>query len=222
MVSRDLPIVRIYTAALLLGRNPGTGAMGPGGAAGLIEYWDGDDWVRKEYAVAKKQTTPERMALRGALEGLNRLAPSCHVRVASDSAYLVRGMTRRIQMWKRKRGRRAGGRVPDWDLWMDLDQEALRHMVFWEWRVPGPRCPRMSYVEQRARDAIGTNRKDPTLKDSAFKPPTESPSPGPFEPGAEGRGRNGLPDPSAAGEALTGEGAPTHRRPARTRAEEGE
>src|SRR5690606_39799089 len=51
----------------------------PGGAAGLVEFWTGDHWERRDYWLSEPGTTNSRMALRSAIAGLAALKRPCHV-----------------------------------------------------------------------------------------------------------------------------------------------
>ena len=90
----------------------------PGGAAGMMEYWTGDRWVRRDYWISEPDTTNNRMALRSAIVGLGLLRKSpCEVRFVSDSQYLVKGMTEWLEVWKARGWKRKGGRIENLELW---------------------------------------------------------------------------------------------------------
>ena len=64
----------------------------PGGAAGLIEFFDRRrGWRRRDYYVSEPDTTNNRMALRSAIVGLEALSRPCRIAFYSDSNYLIRG-----------------------------------------------------------------------------------------------------------------------------------
>jgi len=81
----------IYADESCLG-NQFTERANPGGAAGLIEYWLGDHWERRDYWLSEPDTTNNRMAIRSATSGLRALRRPCRIVFTSDSQYLIRGM----------------------------------------------------------------------------------------------------------------------------------
>ena len=80
-----------------------------------------------------KQTTNNRMELTAVIEGLKALKRRCRVKVVSDSAYVVHGMTQWLAQWV-KRGWRTAGKKPvkNADLWRELKELASRHDVRFE------------------------------------------------------------------------------------------
>lgn len=79
-------------------------------------------------------TTSQRMELQAALSGLQRLRASCHVRLVSDSKYVVRGINEWVRGWASKGWRKADGSpVLNVDLWQALLVELDRHVVRAEW-----------------------------------------------------------------------------------------
>ncbi|NNM04035.1 MAG: ribonuclease HI, partial [Gemmatimonadetes bacterium] len=105
----------------------------PGGAAGLVEYWKGDQWERRDFWESEKATTNNRMAIRSAIEGLSRLKRACRVRFVSDSKYLVDGMTSWVAGWKARGWKRKGGPIKNLKLWQELVRVSERHEVEWVW-----------------------------------------------------------------------------------------
>jgi ribonuclease HI len=51
----------------------------------------------------------------------------------TDSEYLKNGITTWIFAWKRKQWRKGQKPVKNADLWQELDKEASRHKVTWNW-----------------------------------------------------------------------------------------
>ena len=95
----DPPSVIIHADESCLG-NQFQDRSNPGGAAGLVEYWKGDHWERRDYWDSEKATTNNRMAIRSAIDGLSLLKRTCQVRFVSDSQYLVKGMNEWVRGWK--------------------------------------------------------------------------------------------------------------------------
>ncbi|MFW6205772.1 MAG: RNase H family protein [Gemmatimonadota bacterium] len=131
-MSAAKPLVRIYADESCLGvqfRDRDS----PGGAAGLVELWKDDAWVRRDYWISEPATTNNRMAIRSAIEGLRGLNQSCRVIFTSDSQYLVKGMTEWIAGWVGRGWKRKGGKVENADLWKTLLVVAGRHEIDWRW-----------------------------------------------------------------------------------------
>lgn len=122
----------------------------PGGAAGLVEFWTGDRWERRDFWISEPGTTNNRMALRSAIEGLSGLGRACSVRFVSDSQYLVKGMSEWIHGWKRRGWKRKAGPIENVDLWKELDRAAARHRVRWEWVRGHAGHPRNEYANDLA------------------------------------------------------------------------
>lgn len=125
-------VIRIHADESCLG-NQHQDRDRPGGAAGLVEYWTGSEWARREYWISEASTTNNRMALRSAIEPLLALRTPCRVDFVSDSQYLVKGMSEWIRGWKARGWVRKGGVIENLELWKALDEAATRHQVRWIW-----------------------------------------------------------------------------------------
>ena len=163
----SLPLVQIHADESCLG-NQFQGRANPGGAAGLVEFWDGEGWVRRDYWISDNDTTNNRMALRSAIEGLRALKRPCRVRFVSDSQYLVRGMKEWIHGWKRKGWTRKGGPIENLSLWKELDRVAARHEVEWEWVRGHAGHPRNEYANHLAIRAAKEQTHSGGLQPSDF------------------------------------------------------
>ena len=141
----------------------------PGGAAGLVEVWTGDGWERRDYWISEPGTTNNRMALRSAIEGLSGLRYPCEVRFVSDSQYLVKGMSEWIHGWKRRGWKRKGGSIENVELWKELDREAARHKVRWEWVRGHAGHPRNEYANDLAVRAAREQDASNGLVPSGFE-----------------------------------------------------
>lgn len=93
--------------------NPGRGGWGV-----LIV---GSDGASRELSGADPSTTNNRMELTAAIEALRALPAGIAVTLRSDSQYLINTMTRG---WRRRE---------NLDLWRELDAEAAKRHVNWEW-----------------------------------------------------------------------------------------
>lgn len=126
------PLVYVYADESCLGVQF-TDRDSPGGAAGMVEHWNGEEWVRRDYWLSEPATTNNRMALRSAITGLRLLKRACRVAFTSDSQYLVRGMREWVHGWVRRGWRRKGGAVGNLELWQELVEVAARHRIAWRW-----------------------------------------------------------------------------------------
>lgn len=120
---RTVKVVTIYTDGACEG-NPG-----PGGWATVLRYGT----TQKPFSGGELATTNNRMEIKAALEGLRQLKESCEVQLFTDSEYLKNGITAWIFAWKRKKWKKGGKPVKNADLWQDLDKEASRHKITWNW-----------------------------------------------------------------------------------------
>ena len=106
--------VTIYTDGACSG-NPG-----PGGWAAVLIYGE----YHKEIYGGEEKTTNNRMELQAVIEALKRLKEPCHVKVFSDSAYLVNCFQQKwYQQWERK------GFKKNADLWKELLALVRQHQV---------------------------------------------------------------------------------------------
>jgi ribonuclease HI len=94
------------------------GNPGPGGWGVVIINPDG---ATRTLSGANPSTTNNRMEITAAIEALRAFSPAATVTLRSDSQYVVKTMT---AGWKRKE---------NLDLWRQLDAEAARRKVIWEW-----------------------------------------------------------------------------------------
>ena len=147
-MSHDDPLVHIYADESCLGnaRNKQT----PGGAAGLVEFWKDEAWVRRDYWISEPSTTNNRMAIRSAIQGLRGLKLPCRVIFTSDSQYLVKGMREWIGGWVRRSWKRKGGKVENADLWKSLLVLARRHEIDWRWVRGHAGHPQNEYADHLA------------------------------------------------------------------------
>ena len=93
------------------------GNPGPGGWGVVIVTPDGTHRL----SGGDSQTTNNRMEIMAAIEALRALEPGVPVILRSDSQYLVKTMN---EGWRRTKNQ---------DLWKQLDAEAARHDVRFEW-----------------------------------------------------------------------------------------
>jgi ribonuclease HI len=161
------PTIILHADESCLG-NQFRGRARPGGAGGLLEHWRGGHWERRDYWLSEPDTTNNRMALRSAIEGLRLLTRPCHVRLVSDSQYLVRGMTEWVRGWKARGWRRKGGPPENLELWRELDREASRHSVGWIWVRGHAGDPRNEYANHLATQAAKDQSSSGGAVESGF------------------------------------------------------
>ncbi|AAP99272.1 Ribonuclease HI [Prochlorococcus sp. SS52] len=106
-----------------------SGNPGPGGWGALIRFEDGSV---QEFGGFETNTTNNRMELTAALEVLKKLRDfdrDPHLRIRTDSKYLIDGFETWIKGWKKKGWRTASGKqVLNQDLWEALDQYRLANV----------------------------------------------------------------------------------------------
>ncbi|MCH7857186.1 MAG: ribonuclease HI [Gemmatimonadetes bacterium] len=160
--------VAIFADESCLG-NQFQGRANPGGAAGMMEYWTGDGWVRRDYWTSEPDTTNNRMALSSAIVGLGLLRKSpCDVRFVSDSQYLVKGMTEWLMGWKARGWKRKAGRIENLDLWKELDRVASQHQIEWTWVRGHAEHPQNEYADHLATTAAEEGAFSDGLIESGF------------------------------------------------------
>jgi ribonuclease HI len=121
----DDRIVEVFTDGACSG-NPG-----PGGWGALLR-WRGTE---RELKGGERQTTNNRMEMMAAIQALETLTRSAHVRIHTDSVYLRDGITKWIHNWKARGWKTADKKpVKNIDLWQRLETAIERHRkVEWKW-----------------------------------------------------------------------------------------
>ncbi len=143
-----IPEVELYTDGAARG-NPD----GPGGYGFLLRFTDSRGTVHeKEGSQGYVRTTNNRMELMAAIAGLEQLEKPCHVRLYSDSRYLVDAFNQHwLDSWIKKgwkRGRNEPVKNPD--LWKRLLAAVKPHTVDFIWvkghadNVFNERCDRLA------------------------------------------------------------------------------
>ncbi|SMF93980.1 ribonuclease HI [Methylomagnum ishizawai] len=116
--------VYIYTDGACRG-NPG-----PGGWGVLLRYKDKE----LELYGGEPATTNNRMELTAAIRGLEALKRPSIVTLATDSQYVMKGISEWLPNWVRRGWRTAGNSpVKNADLWRLLDAARRDHQVEWQW-----------------------------------------------------------------------------------------
>jgi len=161
------PLVYLWADESCLG-NQFMDRASPGGAAGLVEHWDGSSWFRRDYWLSEPETTNNRMAIRSATDGLRLLRRPCRVIFTSDSQYLIRGMREWVQQWVRRGWRRKEGPVENEALWKELVEAARRHRVDWRWVRGHAGHPHNEYANFLATRAARQQTSSDGLLESGF------------------------------------------------------
>ncbi len=122
------PEVVLYTDGACSG-NPG-----PGGWAFVMRHLPTGKEI--ERSGGERETTNNRMELQAVVEGLSALKRPTSVRIVSDSAYVLNGLSSWIANWKRNGWRRreksGWAEVKNLDLWKKLDELTASHSVQFE------------------------------------------------------------------------------------------
>lgn len=128
--SKPLPPDHLLKEVAIITDGSCIGNPGPGGWACILRYKD----QKRELFGSEPQTTNNRMELKAAVEGLRALKQPCKVEIVTDSNYVKNGITKWIHSWKRN-GWRTGDKLPvvNQDLWHELDEEASKHKIEWQW-----------------------------------------------------------------------------------------
>jgi ribonuclease HI len=143
-VSAFKPSVELFADGACLG-NPG-----PGGWAYLLRAGGQE----REEAGAEPDSTNNRMELMAVIRGLEALKKPCLVALASDSQYVVKGITEWLPGWKRKGWRKADGQpVMNVELWQRLDAQLQVHRVTARWVKGHAGHPENERVDRLANDA---------------------------------------------------------------------
>lgn len=113
--------VTVYTDGAC-SKNPG-----PGGWAAVLKF---GEHIR-EVSGGERQTTNQRMEIQAVVEALQALKESCHVKIHSDSAYVVNCIKQKWYVnWQKNGWRNSKGEpVQNKDLWEALLSAMQRHRV---------------------------------------------------------------------------------------------
>lgn len=126
------------------------GNPGPGGWGAVIRYGKHE----KEISGGEPDTTNNRMELSAAIQALKTLIEPCHVKLHTDSKYVLDGITKWIHGWQRNGWKNASKQpVRNADLWRDLIDAAARHQVEWIWVKGHNGHPENERADRLASDA---------------------------------------------------------------------
>lgn len=126
------------------------GNPGPGGWGVLLRMGRHE----KELSGSDADTTNNRMEMTAAIRALGALIEPCEVTLHTDSKYLIDGMTKWMDGWK-KRGWVSASKKPvrNADLWHELIEVAAPHTIHWQWVKGHSGHPENDRVDKLASDA---------------------------------------------------------------------
>ncbi|WP_295490140.1 ribonuclease HI [Sphingorhabdus sp. EL138] len=126
------------------------GNPGPGGWGAVIRYGKHE----KEISGGEPDTTNNRMELAAAIQALKILIEPCHIKLHTDSKYVLDGITKWIHGWQRNGWKNASKQpVRNADLWRDLIDAVARHQVEWIWVKGHNGHPENERADRLASDA---------------------------------------------------------------------
>lgn len=126
------------------------GNPGPGGWGAILRMGAHE----KELSGGEAETTNNRMEMTAVIRALNALTEPCAVTLHTDSRYVIDGMTKWLEGWKRKGWVNASKQpVRNQDLWHDLIEAVKHHQVTWEWVKGHNGHPENERADQLASDA---------------------------------------------------------------------
>lgn len=121
---KPLKRVEVFTDGACKG-NPG-----PGGWGVLLRLGRHE----KEMSGGDPATTNNRMEMTAVIRALTALIEPCEVVLHTDSRYVIDGMTKWVEGWKKKGWINASRQpVRNADLWHELIAAALPHRIDWIW-----------------------------------------------------------------------------------------
>ena len=129
-----------------------SGNPGPGGWAVILRSGSHE----RELSGAEAPTTNNRMELTAVIEGLGAIKAPAHVRVHTDSKYVMDGARTWLAGWKTRGWKTADKKpVKNEDLWRALDAQQQRHLsVAWTWVAGHSGHPENEHADFLARSAI--------------------------------------------------------------------
>ena len=126
------------------------GNPGPGGWGAILRMGNHE----KELSGGEAETTNNRMEMTAVIRALNALNEHCAVTIHTDSRYVIDGMTKWLEGWKRKGWVNASKQpVRNQDLWHDLIEAVLHHQIEWQWIKGHDGHPENERADKLASDA---------------------------------------------------------------------
>ncbi len=132
-----------------------SGNPGPGGWAFVMRHNPSGKELRD--SGAQELTTNNKMELMAVIQGLRRLKRRSRIHVASDSSYVLKGITEWMAGWKkngwRRRTKNGFEAVKNVEYWKELDELVSRHDVSFEHIKGHSGHPENELCDQMAVDA---------------------------------------------------------------------
>ena len=129
-----------------------SGNPGPGGWGALLRYQEQE----KELSGGEPHTTNNRMEMQAVISALIEVGKAEHIKLYSDSQYLLKGITEWLPGWKRKNWKTAQGKpVKNKDLWQKVDDLQQSLNVDWIWVKGHSGNAKNEAVDALARAAVG-------------------------------------------------------------------
>ena len=108
----------------------------------------------KEISGGDPDTTNNRMELSAAIQALKILTEPCHVKLHTDSKYVLDGITKWVHGWQRNGWKNASKQpVRNADLWHDLIDAVACHHIEWIWVKGHNGHPENERADRLASDA---------------------------------------------------------------------
>lgn len=140
----DLPKVEIFTDGACKG-NPG-----PGGWGAVLRFGD----TERELSGGEPSTTNNRMEMMAVVQALSALKRPCEVTLATDSRYVLDGLTKWVHGWQKNGWRTADKKaVKNADLWQAMLVAAKPHRITWQWVRGHAGHPENERADKLASDA---------------------------------------------------------------------
>ena len=139
--------------------NPGPGAFGC-----LLQ--DSNGTIVFEHAETSELTTNNQMELQGVIAGIHILkqkiqnkgisASDVYLRIFTDSRYVVDGITKWVESWKKRGWKKADNKAPEnLSLWQELDASVNGlGVVHFEWVKGHAGHPQNEHCDQLANQAL--------------------------------------------------------------------
>ena len=135
-----------------------SGNPGPGGWGVVLRYGEHE----RELCGGEPETTNNRMELMAAIRALEALTRPVHIRLTTDSRYLMQGVTEWLPGWKARGWRTADKKpVKNVDLWQRLEAAMARHQVAWSWVRGHAGHPENERADALARAGLADARDAP-------------------------------------------------------------
>lgn len=128
-----------------------SGNPGPGGYGAILK----GGGQTQEISGCAVQTTNNRMEMLAVIEALRLLEKPSHVRITTDSNYVVKGMTEWLPGWIHRNWVNARKKpVLNRDLWQTLLRLSKPHHIEWQWVRGHHGHPENERCDRLAREAI--------------------------------------------------------------------